>query len=89
MPGEFLLATSLWVGENADDISVRAFLFNGHESCDSVRAALDSTTGPIPLRAVDLTLTLKEFVCLFKQFDVMLTWQDLPLEGREYDVIEE
>ena len=93
-PDEFLIATSLWVGENHDGklghVSVRAFLLKGHRDLESVKKALADLRGkPIPLRVVDVPLTLEKFVALFKRFDIMLTWHDLGLEDREYSITEE
>jgi hypothetical protein len=92
-PNEFLVAASLWVGENHDNklgsVLVQAFLFKGHHDFESLRAALAAAPDPIPVRAVDITLTLEEFIGLFKRFDVMLTWRGLSLEGREFAATED
>jgi hypothetical protein len=89
-PDEFLLATSLWAGENHGStlgrISVSAYLFKGGPSVDNVDDALGNDSCPIPVREVEISFALSEFVCLFKRFSVMLTWKGLVLEGREYDV---
>jgi len=91
--GEFLVAASLWAGENHDGklgiVSVSAYLFKGPEDVESVKKALEAIDGPIPVREVDLPLKLEEFVCMFKRFGVMLTWHGVQLGGREYHVIEE
>jgi hypothetical protein len=51
---------------------------------------LDALDGePIPVRAVDISLNLEEFVTLFKRFDIMFTRRGLELEGREYSIIED
>ena len=82
---EFLLAVTLYVGEHSFDAPyVKAFIFEKGDNYESVKAALDSIKGPIPVRRVDVKLTMGEFFELFKRFDVMLTWQRLELEGREY-----
>jgi hypothetical protein len=85
---EFLIATSLWVGENHGGklgmVNARAFLFAGRTTFDTVKDALDGHAGPIPVRVVDLELKLEEFIGLFKRFDVMLTRKGFDLEGREY-----
>jgi hypothetical protein len=90
---EFLIATSLWVGENDDQgklgsVFARAFLFRGHRDFESVRDALAEIPGPIPVRTVDIPLTLTQIVGMFKRFDVMFTWRGLELEDREYDTPE-
>jgi hypothetical protein len=92
-PGEFLVAASLWVGENSggkiDSVFASAYLFNGGRDFESVQKALDAITGPIPVREVEVKLTLAKFIALFKRFDVELTRRGLSLTDREYRVIEE
>lgn len=79
---EFVLATSLWAGEGT--VRVRVYLFKGEQNFEDVRRTLAAIEGPIPVRAVDLSLTLEDFVGLFKRFNVLLTWQGLSLQGHEY-----
>jgi hypothetical protein len=90
--GEFLLATSLWVGEihdgKVESVFVRAFLFKGPEDVEGVNKAIAAITGPIPVRAIDIPLKLEEFFGLFKQFELILTWHGIQLEGHEYLVRE-
>lgn len=82
---EFLLAVTLYVGEHAyDSPFVRVFLFEEGGKYESVKDALVAIKGPIPVRSVELKLTTEEFLELFKRFDVMLTWQGLELEGRDF-----
>jgi hypothetical protein len=89
---EFLIAVKLWVGENhggkLGSTFVRALLVKGQE-LESVRDALNAIAGEIPVRSVDVAVTLEEFVGLFKRFDVALTWSGLELGERKYRVIEE
>jgi hypothetical protein len=95
-PDEFLLAAKLWVGENSDNkiagVYIRAYLLKDHENYESVKQTLkelEADGQPIPVREVSVKLTLEQFVALFKRFAVTLTYQDLPLEGREYSLTEE
>jgi hypothetical protein len=81
-PNEFVVATELTIVENS--VCVRAFLYEGSEDFDEVRKALMAQPGAVPVRIVSLSLTLEEFVGLFKQLSVMLTRNGLSLEGREY-----
>ncbi len=53
-----------------------------------VKHALATTEEPIPVREVKVELTTEQFLGLFKRFNVMLTYRDLQLEGREFDVVE-
>jgi len=82
-PGDFILAASFYTSER-DFVRISAFLFDGKDY-ESVKDALDAIEDPIPVRRVDVKLTAKEFLDLFKEFRVMLTWHGLELEGREYD----
>lgn len=88
-PDEFPIATSLWVGENhagkLGSIHVTAYLYDaGKMDFDTVKASLIATADPVPVRAVDIELSLEEFVVLFKRFNVMLTRKGLELEGRNF-----
>jgi len=89
---EFLIATSLWVGENhpgrLGSISATAYLHRGHRSAESVKASISSSSGPVPVRRVQLELTIQEYIELFKRFDVMLTRRGLDLDGREHTYLD-
>lgn len=84
---EFVLSTSLWVGENhggkLGHVSVTAYLFKavGYQNVDE---ALRSIDGPIPVRTVSLEVTLEEFVAFFKRFEVFLSPKGLDVTGREF-----
>ena len=80
-PNEFLLAVSFYYGESYTH--VRAFVFAGGDF-ESVKKALDAITGPIPVREISVEFTSEEFLRLFKRFHVMLTWDGLGLDGRDY-----
>ena len=73
---EFLIATSLSVGENRDgklvSVNVRAFMYTRVGS-PTVKDALAAHGGTIPVRIIDLDLKLEEFIGLFKRFEVFLT----------------
>ena len=81
-PGEFLIAVSLWVGEGSTFI--HAYLFEGGPSHDDVLNQLDAIDGPVPVREVTIEMPLQEFLKSFKRFNVILTWQNLPLGDRQY-----
>ena len=88
-PTEFLGAVSLFTSEH-DFAVVHAFVFTkAGDNFESVKETLDATDGPVPVRRISIKMTAKEFLNLFKRFDVMLTWHGLELDGREYDVEEE
>lgn len=90
--GEFLIATSLFVGDSSGGdlgfLYIRALLFEGMDY-DDVQKKLAATPGAIPVREVEIKLTMAQFVALFKRFDVMFTWHGFGLEGREFKVVEE
>lgn len=90
---EFLLAVQIFVGEThhnkVEHVYVAAFIYEGQDSFDKLKPILDQLTRPIPVRQVRLTLTLAEFVGMFKRFDVMLTWHGLNLADKDYDITEE
>jgi hypothetical protein len=93
-PGEFLLAATLWVGENSDNkidnVFVKVFLLEGHQSVQEVEKTLrELRAEPVPVRKVSLELTLEQFVAMFKRFAVTLTYGKLPLENREFVPTEE
>jgi len=85
-PEEFLVAASLYVSEVSTH--VQAFVCPKAHDFESVKNALAAIAKPIPVREINVELTLEEFVGLFKRFKVMLTWHGLQLEGRGYSVIE-
>ena len=89
---EFVLAVNLWVGANhggqLGSVFVRVFVHKGPNNFETLKPLLDGMTGPIPVRAVQLELTLEEFVGLFKRFDVMLTWHGLGLDDRQFEIVE-
>lgn len=86
-PHEFLIAASFYTSEH-DFASISVFLFEGKDF-ESVKAALDAVDGPVPVRRVDVKLTAKEFLDLFKRFHVMLTLHGLELDERAYDAADE
>jgi hypothetical protein len=95
-PEEFLLGLSLYAHEHSDSISVHAFFFVGEndeevksaKSVEEVKSALDKLDDPIPVREVQIDLTVKEFLEVFKRFNVFLTWHGLGITGREYEPAE-
>lgn len=91
-PDEVLIAADLWVGENhggkLGTVFCRAYLYVGGGDFDTVQAALGSQPDPIPVKPVNLELTIEDFVLLFKRFNVVLTRNGLNLEGRQYTKLE-
>jgi len=86
-PDEFLLSAHLWVGENhggkLGSIFVKATLAQ-LANAGAVESWINATRGPLPVKRVELELSLEEFVTLFKRFAVVLTWGDLRLKDREF-----
>jgi hypothetical protein len=82
---EFLVAASLYRG--ALGVGVLAYLYKAADM-GSVREELVAIKGPIPVRQVRLDLTLDQFLDLFDRLKVMLTWDGLGLDRREYSIVE-
>ena len=82
---EFLVAASLYRG--ALGVGVLAYLYKAADM-DSVREELAAIKGSIPVRQVRLDLTLDQFLDLFDRLKVMLTWDGLGLDRREYSIVE-
>ena len=86
---EFLLGIELWVGENHDGKveapTVVAIVTALDNKYDNLEVQLKALKGPIPVRRVEIKLTLEEFVGLFKRFAVVLTTRGLNLEDREFE----
>jgi hypothetical protein len=96
LKGGFLLAVQLFVGENHENkLSkpyIRAYVLEeqlDYEGVEKHLAELESQGEPIPVRELTIEMSLEEFVALFKRFEVMLTWHNLPLKDREYSVTNE
>lgn len=84
---EFVLSTSLWVGENhggkLGHVAVTAYLFKAI-GYDNVAEALRLIDGPIPVRTVELNVTLEEFFAFFKRFEVFLAPNGMDIAHREF-----
>jgi hypothetical protein len=84
---EFLLSVS--VSRVDGSVLVSAFVLEGMGELGQVEEYLESHMGPIPVREARFEMTTAEFFELFKDFNLVLTWQDLKLEGRECSVKEQ
>ncbi len=88
-PGEFLVAVELWIGENHSgkvaQPSIKALLVDAPDYDGAVRDVLNQD--PVPVRKVDVPLTLEEFVGLFKRFAVTLTIRGGNLGGKDYNEV--
>lgn len=84
---EFLVATSLFIGENHNGKVEAPFidaLIAPYNNMDAAQANLSANSDPLHLRRVSVELTLEEFIGLFKRFNVVLTRNGLNLDGRGY-----
>lgn len=83
---EFLLGIQVYAGEShgehRDPVTVY-FLLAKTGSYDTAKAMIDSRSGPIPVRRVDVQMPLVEFFGLFKRFSITLS-PDGMLEGKDY-----
>jgi hypothetical protein len=92
--GEFLIAAEVWIGENhpkpgappwtnaVAEPSIRALVVDAPDYDGAVRDVLNQD--PVPVRKIDLPLTLNQFVGLFKRFAVTLTIRGGDLAGKDY-----
>jgi hypothetical protein len=78
---EFLVSVSITHDEGSFRVS--AFVLERLGELGQVENYLNAQTDPIPVREVKFEMAAAEFLNLFKDFNVVLTWQDLKLEGRE------
>lgn len=85
--GEFLVGIELWLGEMHGNELERPFVHALIVDADNYEAAerkFEETEDPLPLKRVELDLSMEEFLLLFKRFAVSLVWKGLDLTGREY-----
>ena len=84
--GEFLLGFTLYAGENPgkhEDPIYAEFLLALPGDHDTVKAMIETSAGPVPVRKVTTQMTLVEFFGLFKRFSVHLS-ADGMFNGQEY-----
>lgn len=79
---EFLLSVSFFSIEGSFFVSAK--VFEGMGNVTGVEQYLAEHVGSIPVREAKFEMPPSDFLGLFKQFDVLLTWDGLKLEGREY-----
>lgn len=83
---EFLVAVELTVAENHPGRLATPIV-----TCSKVVAnnfdearTLIHTSDPVPVVRFEVSLSLEEFVGLFKRFEVALFWKQLPLDGKDF-----
>ncbi len=85
--GEFLLGVELWLGEMHGGKLQRPFvkaLIIDAENYEAAEQNFYATEDPLPLKVIEMDLSMDEFLLLFKRFAVSISWQGLDLTGREY-----
>lgn len=84
--GEFLVAVELWVGENHGgklaQPTISALVVDAPDYDGAVRDVLNQS--PVPVRKIDLPMSLDQFLGLFKRFAVTLTIRGGELGGKDY-----
>jgi hypothetical protein len=84
--GEFLVAAEVWIGENhggvVKDPFIRALVVDAPDYDGAVRDVLNQD--PVPVRKIDLPLSLNEFIGLFKRFAITLTVRGGELADKDY-----
>lgn len=87
---EFLLSVSINHDEHdGGSFHISALVLEGVGEVGQVENYLATHADPIPVRGVKFEMSASQFLGLFKDFNVVLTWQDLKLEGRECSVKEQ
>jgi hypothetical protein len=89
---EFLIAVQFFIGEihHSKDLPepyIRAFVLEGvrtYEEAEKRLKKIELSGEPVAVREIKIEMSLEEFIGMFKRFEVMLTWSDLPLNNREY-----
>jgi hypothetical protein len=84
--GEFLLGVTFYAGENHgkhQDPIWAEFLLASPAHHDTVKAMIETSAGPVPVRKVTAQMTVAEFLGLFKRFSVCLSAHGM-LGTREY-----
>lgn len=86
---EFLVAAELWIGENHRGVvakpHIRALVVDAPDYDGAVKDVLNQD--PVPVRKIDVDLTLEGFIGLFKRFAVTLTVRGGDLEAKDYKEI--
>ncbi len=81
------MGVELWLGEmHGDELkrpSVRALVVDA-ENYEAAEQKLDTTMDSLPVKMIEMDLSMEEFLLLFKRFAVSMSWQGLDLTGREY-----
>lgn len=85
-PGEILIGISIWAGENhgehRDPISV-TFLLASADGHDTIKAKIEAGSGPLPVKRVQVDMSVVEFFGLFKRLSVAFSLHGI-LAGQEY-----
>ncbi|HEX8624506.1 MAG TPA: hypothetical protein VF782_05440 [Allosphingosinicella sp.] len=85
-PGEFLVGAEVWIGENHGGVVkapfISALVVEAPDYDGAVRDVLNQD--PVPVRKIDLPLSLNEFIGLFKRFAVTLTIRGGELTDKDY-----
>jgi hypothetical protein len=84
---EFVLATHMHLAENpggkVQDPYIEAFIVEKADF-ETVATWLNEQADPIPVKRVEVGLSIEEFIGCFTRLSVVLLKRGLDLEGREY-----
>lgn len=84
--GEYILGATVYFGENhggkvrGPHVQVTTMATGDY---DTVKAALEATPDPLPVREFDVEISTEELIGLFKRLEVVLVRKGLGLQGRE------
>ena len=86
---EFLVAAKLWIGENHGGIvkkpTIHALVIDAPDYDGAVKDLLDQDL--IPVRSIELHISLEQFIGFFKRFAVTLTLSGCDLASKDYQEI--
>lgn len=84
---EFLIGVEIWIGENhggtVKPASVRA-LAAELRNYDSVKAWMNATPDPLPVRCFELYMDVEELFGFYKRISIAIARRGLGLNGREF-----
>jgi hypothetical protein len=79
---EFLLSGSIYSIEGST--SIRVFLYRGGPNVKGVDKEIAATKYPVPVREVQLDITIDEFMKLFKIFSVTFQPDGINIKGKDF-----
>lgn len=86
---EYLIAAEVWIGENHEGVvkkpSIRALVVDAPNHAGAVEDILNQD--PVPVRAIEVSVSLEQFIGFFKRLAVTLTLGGTGLDSKDYKEI--